>query len=443
MKKKQIVFTICARNYYGLAQVLKRSVLRHNPDVEFVAFIADGIAEDERAEFGSDAIDASRVMNAYVTRDKLLEMAFKYNLTEFCTALKPFCFRHLFDGTDCDQAMYLDPDIFVFSALDDIFLSLRSASIVLTPHIIFPSLDEGKRPDKGLLATGVFNLGFLALARSTTALTFLDWWGQRLLDQCFMDNHDSLFTDQKWLDFVPTLFPSSEVSYLRHAGANLAPWNFHERRVYNAADGALHVGRRPLASRANDLKAEHRAEFEQVIFVHFSGFDYKKFCEGKVIQYNIDGLDLYPDLQPLINRYMESIQADGPTVLQFLRKPYLYANFDDGTPIVFFHRRLYRAATDAGMSLGNPFSTNRGGFLNLLDKSALLPRNRSDASFDKSNKNNLAGVGRKLSMFNKVMRGVKRLIGFEKYTLLLRLMRPYSRPESQLHLIDKRFDRLL
>ena len=55
---------------------------------------------------------------------------------------------------------------------------------------------------------------------------------------------------------------------------------------------------------------------------------------------------------------------------------------------------------------------------------------------DKSSKSNLAGAGRKLAVFNRGMRALKRIIGIERYILLLRLMRPYSRAESQLHLID-------
>jgi hypothetical protein len=443
MKSKKIVFTICARNYYGLAQVLKRSVLQQNPDVEFFAFIADGLPAHERAEFGDDAIDASAIMASYVTSEKLREMAFKYNLTEFCTALKPFCFRHLFDQTDCEAAMYLDPDVFVYSTLDDVFAPLATASIVLTPHLVYPSLAEGKRPDKGMLATGVFNLGFLALARSATSDAFLGWWGQRLLDQCFMDNHDALFTDQKWIDFVPTLFPAADICCFRHAGTNLAPWNFHERVVLPDADGALCVSRRRGEAPGADIEAPPYSQDEKLIFVHFSGFDYKKLCEGQVVQYNIDGLNLYPDLDPVIERYVQGVKDMAATVLRFMGKPYLYANYDNGRPILSFHRRLYRGTLEVDLPLGNPFSTAPQSLFSRLQKSALLGGNTGGASVDKSNKNNLDGIGRKLALFNRLMRGLKAVIGFDNYLLLLRLMRPYSRPESQLHLIDQRFDRLL
>lgn len=437
---KRIAFTICARNYYGLAQVLKQSVQRQNPEIEFLVFIADGIPEAERGQFGNDAIDAVVASQAYVDADKLREMAFKYNLTEYCTAIKPFCFRHVFDRTDAQETAYLDPDIFVFSPLEPVFEPLRRASIVLTPHIVFPSLHEGKRPDRGLLATGVFNLGFLALKRGDTAATMLAWWGQRLLDQCFVDSHDALFTDQKWMDFVPTLFPNEEVVSLRHGGMNMAPWNFHERAISVASDEGFLVSRRPAEDGKPDLSAEPR-QADPLVFVHFSGFDYKKFCEGQVAQYNIDGLSLYPDLSPLIDRYMQAIQAMRTTVLQFLGKAYAYGSFADGSPILAFHRRLYRSAVESGMTIGDPFSAQPGSFLQTLRERALvIPA--GTGNLEKSNKFNLSGVDRKLVLFNRLMRLTKRLIGFKNYLLLLRLMRPYSRVESQLHLIDSRQNKL-
>lgn len=442
MTKMTTVFTICARNYYGLAQVLRQSLLIHDPDIRFLAFIADGIPENERAQFGPDAVDAVALMSDYVSAETLRDMAFKYNLTEYCTAIKPFCFRHVFDNSETSASVYLDPDVFVFSSLKSVFAELETAAIVLTPHIIFPSLHEGARADSGILATGVFNLGFLGLARSQTSDTFLRWWSQRLIDQCFVDNHDALFTDQKWMDFVPTLFPGSAVRSLRHAGMNLAPWNFHERQIASDGAGGFKVSRRLDAKSTNDLQTEPRGA-DQLLFVHFSGFDYKKFCSGQVAQYNLDGLRLPGDLDPVIERYMKAIQDASPLVLQFLGKPYRYAAFDDGATILSFHRRLYRAARSVGKSWGNPFATTDGSFYRLLEQRSLLAGKGTTASLDKANKRNLSDLGRKLSAFSALMRLVKRVIGFERYLLLLRLMRPYSRPESQLHLLDRSMDHVL
>lgn len=443
MTIKKTVFTICAQNYYGLTKVLKQSVLRSNPEVEFLIFIADGIPELDIQKFGDDAIDAPVTIGDVIGHDKVREMSFKYNLTEFCTALKPFCFQHIFKKTDRDQLIYLDPDILVFSSLDEIFSILESHSIVLTPHIIYPSLFEGKRPDRGLLATGLFNLGFLGLNRSNVSDDLLTWWGSRLLDQCFIDSHDALFTDQKWMDFVPSLFPSDTICCLRNLGMNMAPWNFHERQILITTDGSYSVLRRQHSDLPADIQSEDLGS-NKLVFVHFSGFDYKKLCEGHVAQSNIKGLSIYNDLVPIIDFYIQEIQSMKTEVNNFLGRSYGFSTFDNGTPILAFHRRLYRAAVDAGMELGDPFTTQKGSFFCMLENASLiLKKNLRQGSIEKLNKNNLSNIKRKLSIFNLLMRVVKRVIGFKNYMLMLRLMRPYSRPESQLHLIDRRYDQIL
>jgi hypothetical protein len=380
-------------------------------------------------------------MSHYVSPDKLAEMAFKYNLTEYCTAIKPFCFQHLFDTTDCSEAIYLDPDVFVFSPMTPIFEKLAHADIVLTPHIVFPSSREGEGTDSKLLGAGIFNLGFAGLRRSNSGIAFAKWWGQRLLDQCFADGHDALFTDQKWVDFVPALFPAEDVAVIRHCGTNIAPWNFHERRVSKSEDDQLWVERR--VDEFDIFATETDRKLEPVVFAHFSGFDYKRLCSGEIAQYNIDGLTFYPDLQPLIDRYMIAIQTNREIVLKFLGMSYRYASFKDGSPIISFHRRLLRSSVGAGIKFDNPFAVGAGSFHQRLVDNRLVLQDRTDsAQLDKSTKNNMAGVDRKLAMVNLVMRGVKRVIGFRRYLLLLRLMRPYSRAESQLHLIDSSQNKL-
>ena len=136
---------------------------------------------------------------------------------------------------------------------------------------------------------------------------------------------------------------------------------------------------------------------------------------------------------------MTAIQADRETVLKFLGVTYRYATFEDGTPIIAFHRRLLRSAVDAGMPFANPFEVGAGSLHQRFVENRLMLEDWTEAAqLDKSTKNNMSGLRRKLALVNRVMRGVKWVIGFRRYLLLLRLMRPYSRPESQLHLVDSR-----
>ena len=64
----------------------------------------------------------------------------------------------------------------------------------------------------------------------------------------------------------------------------------------------------------------------------------------------------------------------------------------------------------------------------------------SKVNLDKLTKENFEGVDRKLKIFNLGTRILYNIIGFEKYLLLIRLLRAFGRYESQIHIIDKQYD---
>ena len=91
-----------------------------------------------------------------------------------------------------------------------------------------------------------------------------------------------------------------------------------------------------------------------------------------------------------------------------------------------------------GVLFNNPFSVaNDSLYHKLKGKGMTKP---STINIDKATKENLQGVGRKLKMFNTATRLLYKMVGLEKYLLLIRLMRPFSRFESQIHLITSDFD---
>lgn len=87
------VFTIVAKNYVGLARILGSSLERQDPDVDFYIFIAD---EPDGCEvtFPTNAIFARKALS--YSPEEWTDMSFKYDLTAFCTAIKPACFEYLF-----------------------------------------------------------------------------------------------------------------------------------------------------------------------------------------------------------------------------------------------------------------------------------------------------------------------------------------------------------
>ena len=94
---RECAFTIVAKNYIGLAKILGQSLHQHNPETDFRIYVVDEFAE-RPAMLPSEVIIARDVLNG-LSEEQWTDMAFKYDLTEFCTAIKPFCFEHIFaDG---------------------------------------------------------------------------------------------------------------------------------------------------------------------------------------------------------------------------------------------------------------------------------------------------------------------------------------------------------
>jgi glycosyltransferase involved in cell wall biosynthesis len=103
-----------------------------------------------------------------------------------------------------------------------------------------------------ILAAGVYNLGFIAVGASATP--FIDWWWERTQRDARIDPARMMFTDQRWVDFAPSLF---DHYILKDPTCNVAYWNLHERDLQ--WDGRQYlVNGRPLT------------------FFHFSGFDSKR-----------------------------------------------------------------------------------------------------------------------------------------------------------------------
>lgn len=244
--------TIVARNYLPMAKVLATSFLAHHPGGRFSVLLIDG---DERDRATEQGLEILLVDDLGLPREQWRAMAAMYSVTEYATALKPATLRHLLRTTPRGQAvMYLDPDILVLAPLDDVFTAAVADDIVLTPHLTQPMPRDGRTPDEEVIRhAGIFNLGFVCVGPE--GVPFLDWWHDRLVTDAVVDLPRALFTDQRWVDWVPALFRHR---ILRDTGLNAAYWNLHERPLAAADDGNLTAGGTLLR------------------FFHFSGFDPRK-----------------------------------------------------------------------------------------------------------------------------------------------------------------------
>ena len=313
--KRVAIFTICSNNYMPFAHVLFESAQRHHPEAELFLCLADRTAGV--AGFYGNGCTVIEAQTLPIP--EFQSFAFRYDIMEFNTALKPFMFLHLLDELGFDAAIYLDPDIELFAPLAPVLAALHGgASFFFTPHLCSPCQDRREPNDIAIMRAGTYNLGFLGVSRTPEAIALLEWWARRLRYQCVNAQADGLFVDQKFMDLVPSFTPSAAISH--DTTLNVAYWNLQQRQLGITGEGWT-VDGAPLT------------------FFHFSGFD----------PHNPDRLskhdprfvtDLPEPLRRLTAHYAERLLARGYGTLP--SPLYAYGQFASGTAIPPFVRKMFR-----------------------------------------------------------------------------------------------------
>src|SRR4051794_10486058 len=243
------IFTICSNNYLPFAQVLFESVQRFHPEADLFLCLADRLLETP----GLIDCDWTVVEAHRLSIPDFPNFAFRYDIMEFNTALKPFMFLHLVEERGYSRILYFDPDIELFAPLTSVFATLRDgASFLFTPHLCSPCQDPIEPNDITIMRAGSFNLGFLGVSHTTETIPILHWWSRRLRFQCVNDQAAGLFVDQRFMDLVPGF--ADHVAISHDTTLNVAYWNLAQRQLAQTTNGWT-VDGAPLK------------------FFHFSGFN--------------------------------------------------------------------------------------------------------------------------------------------------------------------------
>ena len=163
-------------------------------------------------------------------------MSVRYDAGELCTALKPWVLRLALSRSEV--AIYLDGDVRVYAPLDTLSDLLEECPLVLTPHLLQPLPDDGRVPDeRSILMAGTFNAGVIAARTSPQTSAILDWWAAHLRTESRLDAARGLVYDQRWLDLLPSLFPS--VGVCHDPGVNVGYWRLSSSELARDGDAVL------------------------------------------------------------------------------------------------------------------------------------------------------------------------------------------------------------
>ena len=225
-------FTIASWSYLFFARTWAESVRATNPGADIILILCDV----EQPGFTAGPLFDKVVPLNDLGLNNPQHSSFRYNTAELATSLKPSGFLKLFE-LGYDRVLYFDPDTQVFKPVDAVIEAFeRGANSVITPHATVPNENPEVPNEVMFLRAGVYNLGFMAIARCDETVRLLRWWARRLEYLCVFNRlHDGLFADQKWIDLWPAY--CSAVAILRHPGYNAAFFNLDSRPIERAGDG--------------------------------------------------------------------------------------------------------------------------------------------------------------------------------------------------------------
>jgi hypothetical protein len=324
------IFTSVTANYLPKAAALAQSIKRIHSDAVFHVVLCDRLPACPRAT----TADFDSIINVNdLPIDDRPSWIFKHRLVELCTGVKGTAFQYIAEKFHCERIYYFDPDIVVLGGLDDIDAALDRHSVVVTPHLCAPEIDEAAIVGNEIscLKHGVYNLGFLGVRMTEQGRRFLSWWSDRLRRFCYDEIATGLFTDQRWVDLAPALF--DDIAILRDPRFNVATWNLTHRRATGRAPYEILINGRPL------------------VFYHFSGLD----SGDQQATLERDGRHS-PVLFELRDWYIARCAELGQRALSAIEC--VYDTFSNGEPITDSHRTLYRRCDDLIRAYPDPFNAD-------------------------------------------------------------------------------------
>ncbi len=315
--------TIVASNYLARALVLHDSLKRQHPEVDFWLLLIDDtpLSPLTRGAVDRRGLHILRVGEIGLPPDEIGNFRFAYDVTEVSTAYKPWTLETVVRRSGL-HAFYIDPDIEFFSPMTSLVEAVNGHELVLTPHVLHAMKRDGAQPSEAdIMGSGIYNLGFLGLNRD--ALKVTEWWGERLKRECYSAPAEQRFTDQRWMDFAPTLFDchiSKEETY------NVAYWNADARPVVRE-NGTYLVRGKPLS------------------FFHYSGLSEK--TPHLLTRHHADRprvvLSEQPALTAMTGAYIKAV-ASAKSECKDAATDYPFDSFPGGGKIALEMRRAFLAA---------------------------------------------------------------------------------------------------
>jgi hypothetical protein len=392
----EVVFTVCSLNYLDKAVVMLNSVV---DEVKKIIVVVD-----KKKNIDCDLSGIAMIFAEDLNIPRYDEASFKYNVIEMNTCIKPFVCKFLLKYYA--KVVYLDPDILVFNSLSVVIDELDEASFVITPHALCSPADSLRPSDQDFLRFGLYNLGFFGATREAVESGLLDWWHNKLIEECFYEPSSGFGVDQKFVDLIPVYFEN--VKILRNKGLNVAFWNLHERNIVLSDDGYF-AGSSPI------------------IFVHFSSYAGIDIVAKKQSRFVSGSRQDFLDLLVLYKEKIDSVLPEIKAV-SVCNSNYSYDFLSDGMYVTPLARRAYyhRLKVDRSLSK-DPFANKE--LLSELDAKGFFIK--SKGSIPHFNFNEIKEDDFRVILISKLLIVLRKVLGPVRYYAFCRYIGHISNTLNQ------------
>ena len=295
----KIVGTVCSANHLAYAKTMAKSFQQFNPDYSIIICLVDKI--DNR--FNTTDFEPYTIIEVeQLAIPQFAKMSAQYSIIELNCAVKPYLCQFIYKNYHPDILLYLDSDIVFHNSIRIVEDYLLKSDIVITPHSFTPIHDNLLPMERDFLRGGLYNAGFIGMKNSSTANDFLNWWADKVIDQCYVNFAEGMCYDQQWLSLLPLYYQS--VGIIQHRGFNVAYWNLHER----------------IVDKTNAIYTINKKE--PLIFMHISGYKFQNPYSLSVHQ-NRFNLKELPVVSEILEDYRKKVMDNGYE--QFIHLKCFYA----------------------------------------------------------------------------------------------------------------------
>ena len=398
-KEDVVIFTVCNIAYLHKAMVLADSLFL-NTDFRLNIFLFD-----KKQELNLDQENCVIHWMEDMNIQNYLHLAFKYDIIEFSTSLKPYITLELLKKHN--KVIFFDPDIFIYKSIECIISELNNTSILLTPHYIVPQTNDFSESDTAMMRFGSFNLGFFAIRNTQQSHFFLNWWSDRCINLCYMESQLGLSTDQKWVTIAPCFFEDIKISF--NMGYNVAPWNTSERIINFEDDKSILINKK-----------------HPLIFFHFSNFN--ETDPGYLHARSLREYGLFrEDLFILGTKYANDLKSKSTKYKNLNKVLYSYDYMSNGYYITPLLRLAYSSMYNTFNQNHNPYDSS-GEIAKFALKNGLLKKNLKPLGYLKNKLNMKDSFSLEIKTMNIFLRVLLYFVGPLKFHIFCRGLVFFSSP---------------